>query len=83
LLASYLYGLLGAMMTLGVFVCGVVVGYKGLFGTPGPKGQTMTKEQTEALKKAQREHEAMMDALEQTMNYNVDMAYGIGGEINE
>lgn len=74
-MAYLLYGAGGMLLVLGLLVLGAVIGWKGHISWQKHTERAVVQEATEEEK---RQLEAEQKAFNGLMNYNAEMAYGIG-----
>ena len=75
-----LYGAGGVLLALAMLATGALIGWKGRIAWQEHTRQAVVKEATEEEK---RRHEAEQKAFSDLMNYNVEVAYGRGDEVDE
>ena len=71
-------GMIGALLGVGLFVCGFFVGR----GMNQPKKADLTTPTDDELHQIQEERRRLIqeqEAFRELMNYNPDIAYGAGG----
>ena len=73
-MTEFIYGILGAVGVLALLVIGAIVGWKGNNFYRVRTAQAVQSELTEQEKRRAKEEKT---AMEQLLNYNADIAYGL------